>query len=69
MGKDNGIFSYELKHIFEIELANLYILARRSNGFGLEIEYAVVKDYCLENHYDVLEVYRLLKSIHQRVIN
>jgi hypothetical protein len=55
--------------LFEIELANMYILARKSNGFGIEVEYAVVKDYCLENDYDVLEVYRLLKSINQRVIS
>ncbi|MFY9088960.1 hypothetical protein [Arcobacter aquimarinus] len=50
-------------------MANIYILARKSNGFGLEIEYQVVKDYCLENDYDYLEVFRILKSINQRVIN
>lgn len=69
MGKDNGIFSYKPKTVFEIELINIYILARKSNGFGLEIEYQVVKDYCKEFDFDVLEVYRLLKSINQRVIN
>ena len=69
MGKDNGIFSYKLNSFFEIELVNMYILARKSNGFGLEIEYAVVKDYCKEFDFDVLELYRLLKFINQRVIS
>jgi hypothetical protein len=47
----------------------MYILTRKSNGFGIEIEYAVVKDYCKEFDYDVIEVYRLLKLINQRVIS
>jgi hypothetical protein len=69
MGKDNGVFSYSLSSEFELELASLYVLTRKSNGFGIEIEYAVVKDYCLENDCDVLEVYKLLKNVNQRVLN
>ncbi len=66
MGKNNGIFSHKLKSDFEVKLANLYILARKSNGFGIEIEYAVVRDSCTD---DALEVYGILKSLNQRVIS
>ncbi len=69
MGKNNGIFSHKLKSFFEVELVNIYILARKSNGFGIEIEYQVVKDYCLECDYDFLEVFKILKNINQKVIN
>ena len=56
MGKNNGIFSHKLKSDFEIELVNIYVLARKSNGFGIEVEYQIVKDYCLKFDYDFLEV-------------
>ena len=69
MGKNNSIFSHKLKSDFEIELVNIYVLARKSNGFGIEVEYQIVKDYCLKFDYDFLEVFKILKNLNQKVIS
>ncbi|WP_164968944.1 hypothetical protein [Arcobacter sp. CECT 8989] len=46
---------------------NIFHLSRKSNGFGIEIEYLVVKDYCEKFELDSLEIFQLLKSISSRV--
>ena len=45
------------------------MLARKSNGFSVDIEYVVVKDYCMEKDYDFLETYKILRHINNRVIS
>jgi hypothetical protein len=47
----------------------LFCLTRRSNGFGAEIEYQVVKDFCKSEDLDYLSFFEVLKSINHRVIN
>ncbi|OCL99517.1 hypothetical protein AAX29_00558 [Aliarcobacter thereius] len=69
MGKNNGIFSQKLKSDFEKTLAHIYALARKSNGFGIEIEYQVVRDCCNSCSENSLELYKILKDINEKVIS
>ncbi|MDX4061724.1 hypothetical protein Q6A90_05020 [Aliarcobacter skirrowii] len=57
-----------MKSDFERVIAHVYALARKSNGFGIEIEYQVVRDCCDGCCEDALELYRILKDINQKVI-
>jgi hypothetical protein len=45
----------------------LFCLARRSNGFGAEIEYLVVKDFCKKESLDNLSFFEVLKSVNAKV--
>lgn len=62
-GKDNGIFGVELEGEWEHFLANCFSLSTKGNGFGVEVDYQVVKDYCLKYEADAIETFWLLKRI------
>ena len=47
----------------------LFCLSRKSNGFGIEIEYQVVKDFCKKEDLDSLDMYAVLKNINYKVTN
>ncbi|MGE4382263.1 MAG: hypothetical protein AB7D41_03600 [Arcobacter sp.] len=65
--KDNGIFKYKLKTSWEIMVYRIFCLARRSNGFGAEIEYQVVKDFCKKENLNYIEFFAFLKSLNAKV--
>lgn len=65
--KDNGIFKYKLKTNWEAMVYRLFCLTRRSNGFGAEIEYQVVKDFCKSEDLDYLSFFEVLKSVNAKV--
>lgn len=65
--KDNGVFKYKLKTRWESIVYRLFCLSRKSNGFGTEIEYQVVKDFCIEEELETLEMYEVLKNINYKV--
>lgn len=47
----------------------LFCLSRKSNGFGIEIEYQVVKDFCKKEDLEYLGIYEVLKNINYKVTN
>jgi len=65
--KDNGIFKYELETNWEAMVYRIFCLSRRSNGFGAEIEYQVVKDLCKKEDLDYVDFFEVLKSLNARV--
>ncbi len=66
-GKDNGVFTYKLKDEWEEAVVLLFSLSRKSNGMGVEIEYAVVKDFCVKYEWDSIDTFKLLKELNSRM--
>jgi hypothetical protein len=46
---------------------HLYFLSIGSNGFGIEVKYEIVKDFCTLHEADHLEIYPLLKRVANEV--
>ena len=65
--KDNGIFKYGLKTNWESIVYRIFYLSRKSNGFGAEIEYQVVKDFCKKEDLDYIDFFEILKSVNAKV--
>ena len=65
--KDNGIFNYELETSWEMIVYKMFCLSRKSNGFGVEIEYQVVKDFCKKEDLDCIYFFEILKSLNAKV--
>ncbi len=64
---DNGIFKYELETNYEVMVYKIFCLSRRSNGFGAEIEYQVVKDFCKKEDLDYIDIFEVLKSLNAKI--
>ena len=45
----------------------IFCLSRRSNGFGAEIEYQVVKDFSEKEDLDYIDFFEVLKNLNAKV--
>jgi hypothetical protein len=57
------VFTYRLETNYEYTLFDLYCLCVGSNGFGVSIDYVIVKDYCKKYEFDSIEMLRKMKRI------
>lgn len=53
----------DLADEWELRIVQLFRLSVYSNGFGADVNYDVVKDYCDEVEFERIETFGILKRV------